>query len=594
MQIYEDFSFLQNFRATLHFYRQKPIFTTANRSPEAGPEPTVSPKRGGAELIRGLPDTENEARNSRHSPYPHAGNRPERGGPSARRIRFGRGGFLRFGRRTHRKSPTPTGTRAGDPPKESVRRRRARSQTLPQTRDRDHRLHRRTIPGPAARNRRLPACAVCSGFPGSARQDDAYDGRHASDDSVRATDGRPADRRTGRPGGGYGDRERPSLRHRYGRSPCGARFRHADRRHHRLGPSRHHARTAHGRRPGYDRTRRSRRFGAALPNQAERQLLPLPQPSAGRHKRRYGRRRIARRRRVDGYGTAGGRLQPHADGRPWTRDGLRLGRSQSADSDPACPNGMHGRRYRAGNDVGPEPPRRSDRPADSGSRSTHARRRGAAGLLPHRRPDIRRRALRTLGARIRRTFGPAAGTRNGRSRPAASGEPIYETTLIKNKYKIHYPNPMKQFVILFLLFTISPISFTFAQNKIFCEIIEQIVSQKKTRIYLDYGQERNKKKDIRLENENEKAEIFYSRVEALNIMSALGWKFEQAYVKVSGSSGNGYGSTSSTTHYLLSKDVDSIQEINNIIDEIKAKKSELNNIPTESEQRDTNSINKIF
>ena len=148
---------------------------------------------------------------------------------------------------------------------------------------------------------------------------------------------------------------------------------------------------------------------------------------------------------------------------------------------------------------------------------------------------------------------------------------------------------MKQFVILFLLFTISPISFTFAQNKIFCEIIEQIVSQKKTRIYLDYGQERNKKKDIRLENENEKAEIFYSRVEALNIMSALGWKFEQAYVKVSGSSGNGYGSTSSTTHYLLSKDVDSIQEINNIIDEIKAKKSELNNIPTESEQRDTHS-----
>lgn len=76
---------------------------------------------------------------------------------------------------------------------------------------------------------------------------------------------------------------------------------------------------------------------------------------------------------------------------------------------------------------------------------------------------------------------------------------------------------MKQFVILFLLFTISPISFTFAQNKIFCEIIEQIVSQKKTRIYLDYGQERNKKKDIRLENENEKAEIFYFRVEALNL-----------------------------------------------------------------------------
>ena len=151
---------------------------------------------------------------------------------------------------------TPTGTRAGDSPKESVRRRRARSQTLPQTRDRDHRLHRRTIPGPAARNRRLSAYTVCPGLPGSARQDDAYDGRHAPDDSVRATDGRPANRRTGGPGGGYGDRERPGLRHRYGLSPCSARFRHADCRHHRLGPSRHHARTAHSRRPGYDRTRR--------------------------------------------------------------------------------------------------------------------------------------------------------------------------------------------------------------------------------------------------------------------------------------------------------------------------------------------------
>ena len=73
-----------------------------------------------------------------------------------------------------------------------------------------------------------------------------------------------------------------------------------------------------------------------------------------------------------------------------------------------------------------------NRPGDLIDRptATHARRRGAAGLLPHRRPDIRRRALRTLGARIRRTFGPAAGTRNGRSRPTAPGEPIYETDLI--------------------------------------------------------------------------------------------------------------------------------------------------------------------
>ena len=129
---------------------------------------------------------------------------------------------------------------------------------------------------------------------------------------------------------------------------------------------------------------------------------------------------------------------------------------------------------------------------------------------------------------------------------------------------------MKQFVILFLLFTISPISFTFAQNKIFCEIIEQIIVRKKLEYTSITGKNAIKER-YQTRNENEKAEIFYSRVEALNIMSALGWKFEQAYVKVSGSSGNGYGSTSSTTHYLLSKDVDSIQEINNIIDEIKAK-----------------------
>lgn len=126
-----------------------------------------------------------------------------------------------------------------------------------------------------------------------------------------------------------------------------------------------------------------------------------------------------------------------------------------------------------------------------------------------------------------------------------------------------------------LLFAIVVTADLNAQNKVFCEIIEQVVNQKKTRIFLDYGQERKKTKDIRVKKDDGEAEIFTSRVEALNIMSALGWKFEQVYVNVSGSSINGIGSTSSTTHYLLSKDVDSIKVLDNLIDEIRVKKSDL-------------------
>lgn len=129
--------------------------------------------------------------------------------------------------------------------------------------------------------------------------------------------------------------------------------------------------------------------------------------------------------------------------------------------------------------------------------------------------------------------------------------------------------------LVVLLFAIAVTADLNAQNKVFCEIIEQVVNQKKTRIFLDYGQERKKTKDIRVKKDDGEAEIFTSRVEALNIMSALGWQFEQVYVNVSGSSINGIGSTSSTTHYLLSKDVDSIKVVDNLIDEIRAKKSDL-------------------
>lgn len=72
--------------------------------------------------------------------------------------------------------------------------------------------------------------------------------------------------------------------------------------------------------------------------------------------------------------------------------------------------------------------------------------------------------------------------------------------------------------LVVLLFAILVTADLNAQNKVFCEIIEQVVNQKKTRIFLDYGQERKKNKDIRVKNDDGEAEIFTSRVEALNIM----------------------------------------------------------------------------
>lgn len=133
---------------------------------------------------------------------------------------------------------------------------------------------------------------------------------------------------------------------------------------------------------------------------------------------------------------------------------------------------------------------------------------------------------------------------------------------------------MKRF-LCFLLIVMASVPAVHAQNKVYCEIIEEIVSQKKTRIYLDYGQERRKKKDIRLKNEEGMVEIFSSRVEALNIMSALGWNFEQVYVDVNGASANGTGFTISSTHYLLSKEMQSLDELNELAEKIKAKKEEL-------------------
>lgn len=113
------------------------------------------------------------------------------------------------------------------------------------------------------------------------------------------------------------------------------------------------------------------------------------------------------------------------------------------------------------------------------------------------------------------------------------------------------------------------------QNRAFCEMIEQVASPKKTRICLDYGQDRKQAKEIRLENEAGEAEIFSSRAEGLNIMSSLGRRFEQACVKVGGGRVNGTGGTSRTTRYLLSREMDSLADMKTLVDRIKEKESGL-------------------
>ena len=129
--------------------------------------------------------------------------------------------------------------------------------------------------------------------------------------------------------------------------------------------------------------------------------------------------------------------------------------------------------------------------------------------------------------------------------------------------------------LLVLLLCLTAVAEATARQRIFCEIIEEIRSTKKTRIYLDYGQPRTSKKHLRIQDAEGDAVIFSSRVEALNILAGLGWEFEQAYVKVDGNSTNGTGTTRSTTHYLMSKEVDSPAEIEHLAEAVEKRKAEL-------------------
>ena len=106
-------------------------------------------------------------------------------------------------------------------------------------------------------------------------------------------------------------------------------------------------------------------------------------------------------------------------------------------------------------------------------------------------------------------------------------------------------------VIIFLLAVICTTTI-YAQNKVYCEIVEPAQIGKKVKIIIDFGQEREKNKGQQV-LVNKKGEIiqFNSKIDALNYMTTLGWDFVQAYTVATGGSGN----VSSKIHWVLCKTV---------------------------------------
>ena len=116
---------------------------------------------------------------------------------------------------------------------------------------------------------------------------------------------------------------------------------------------------------------------------------------------------------------------------------------------------------------------------------------------------------------------------------------------------------MKRFLITIILCLCS--LNLFAQNRVYCEIVEkEHLRDKKVKILIDFGQVREKEKikDSQiLVDENGKIVEFNSKIDALNFMDSLGWNFLQAYTVVDGYSASGTGATSSEIHWLLYKNI---------------------------------------
>lgn len=107
-------------------------------------------------------------------------------------------------------------------------------------------------------------------------------------------------------------------------------------------------------------------------------------------------------------------------------------------------------------------------------------------------------------------------------------------------------------VIIFLLSVICTTTI-YAQNRVYCEIVEPPQMKKRVKIIIDFGQEREKSmgKQV-LVDESGKIIQFNSKIDALNHMTTLGWEFVQAYTVTTGSG----GSASSIVHWVLCKTFD--------------------------------------
>ncbi len=102
---------------------------------------------------------------------------------------------------------------------------------------------------------------------------------------------------------------------------------------------------------------------------------------------------------------------------------------------------------------------------------------------------------------------------------------------------------------------------TFAQTKIYCELLgTQVPLSKKVTVSVDFGQKSKLFSNDTLVDENGKAIVFNSMVDAMNYMGTMGWEFEQAYVVTIGSG----SSVTNVYHWLLSKYVDGNGESANL------------------------------
>lgn len=104
---------------------------------------------------------------------------------------------------------------------------------------------------------------------------------------------------------------------------------------------------------------------------------------------------------------------------------------------------------------------------------------------------------------------------------------------------------MKKILILAVL-AIMAVGSANAQTKVYCEIhATQLPLKKSVSIQIDFGQKVKAFQADGLVDENGKALVFNSTIDAINHMASLGWEVEQTYAVTLGQQ-NVY-------HYLLSK-----------------------------------------